>query len=230
MGENERYIPALGVHWLTPFYDPLLRWLMREERFKRRLIAEATIQPGHRVLDLGCGTGTLTILIKQLCPAAEVTGLDVDAQVLGLARAKAGRAGVEVAFHRGPAYKLPYVDGAFDRVLSSLVFHHLTAHEKRGAFREVFRVLRPDGELHLVDFGPPRSLYARLLFPFANRVEETSENVQGLLPEMMAAAGFERVVEPAYFTTVVGDLSHYRGEKPVRKRAPERSVSPLLDL
>ena len=55
MGKSDKYIPALRYDWLTPLYDPLLRWIMREEKFKRRLIAQADIQPGHRVLDLGWG-------------------------------------------------------------------------------------------------------------------------------------------------------------------------------
>jgi SAM-dependent methyltransferase len=76
MSEHNRYIPALSFRWLTPLYDPLLRWGMREKTFKRRLITQANIQPGQRVLDLGCGTGTLTILVKLLYPDANVVGLE----------------------------------------------------------------------------------------------------------------------------------------------------------
>ena len=72
MNKNNDYIPALGHNWLTPLYDPLLRWGMREEQFKGYLIARAQIGPGQRVLDLGCGTATLTILVKQTHPESVV--------------------------------------------------------------------------------------------------------------------------------------------------------------
>lgn len=59
MAKEKAYIPALNFHWLTPFYDPVARWLTPETRFKRRMIEQAGISPGSRVLDVGCGTGTL---------------------------------------------------------------------------------------------------------------------------------------------------------------------------
>jgi SAM-dependent methyltransferase len=157
MGNKERYIPAFGYDWLTPLYDPVLKWVFQESRFKAHLIEQAQIQPGHRVLDLGCGTGTLTILIKQRHPETEVVGLDVDAQVLEIARKKAAKAGVDITWHQGTGHRLPYPGNSFDRVLSSLVFHHLNAENKRWALQEVFRVLRPGGELHVADFGRPHN-------------------------------------------------------------------------
>jgi trans-aconitate methyltransferase len=93
MTKHEPYIPALGVDWLTPLYDPLLRWVMREEQFKRYLIRQAQIGPGQHVLDLGCGTATLTLLIKQTHPEAVVIGLDGDPKVLEIGRTKARQAG-----------------------------------------------------------------------------------------------------------------------------------------
>ncbi|MBI3537630.1 MAG: methyltransferase domain-containing protein [Chloroflexi bacterium] len=78
MTRHHAYIPALGRDGLTPLYDPLQKWIMREEKFKRDLIARANIRAGNRVLDLGCGTGTLTILIKQAQPQAHVFALDAD--------------------------------------------------------------------------------------------------------------------------------------------------------
>src|SRR3989337_1666309 len=150
MAKNrQRYIPALEYDWLTPLYDPLMRWLMPEASFKGRLVEQAQIEPGHRVLDLGCGTGTLTILIKQLHPEAQVVGLDGDPKVLAIARAKAAKAGVEIALVRGMAFVLPFPDRSFDRVLSSLVLHHLNHDNKVRTLNEVFRLLQPGGQLHI---------------------------------------------------------------------------------
>ncbi len=67
------YIPALRYDWLTPLYDPIVGWMMREAAFKCRLVEQARIESGHHVLDLGCGTATLTILVKQAHPDAEVS-------------------------------------------------------------------------------------------------------------------------------------------------------------
>ena len=149
MGSHDRYIPALGLRALTPLYDPVLRRIFRDEQFKRTFIARANIQPGQRVLDLGCGTGTLLLLITQAQPHAVVTGADGDVEVLAIARTKAATAGGVVSFGQALASHLPYPDGAFDRVLSSLVFHHLPPAGKRAALREAHRVLRVGGELHI---------------------------------------------------------------------------------
>ena len=213
MATDDKYIPALWFDWLTPLYDPLLRWGMREETFKRDLIQQAHLQPGHRVLDLGCGTATLTILIKQTHPDAEVIGLDGDPKVLEIGRAKAAKAGVTITLDHGMAFQLPYPDNSFDRVLSSLVLHHLTSENKQRALQQVHRVLRPGGELIVVDFGPPHSAYARLLSPLARRLEQAADNVNGLLPKMMRRAGFEQIEEPTHYTTLFGDLSLVRARK-----------------
>src|SRR5574341_1147234 len=104
---NQEYIPALGIRALTPFYDLIQRWIVRDTRFKSRLIDQAGIQAGHRVLDLGCGTGTLAIMVKRAQPDAEVVGLDADPQMLKVALAKAIRENTAVKFDRGMAYNLP---------------------------------------------------------------------------------------------------------------------------
>ncbi len=101
MAKDQQYVPALGVDWLTPLYDPLLRWVMHEEQFKRHLIRQARLNPGQHVLDLGCGTATLTIMAKQAHPEAVVVGLNGDPKVLELGQAKARQAGVEITLDDG---------------------------------------------------------------------------------------------------------------------------------
>lgn len=106
MQKTEPYIPALGLDILTSLYDPVLAWIFQEMRFKQWLVNQANILPKQRVLDLGCGTGTLTLLIKQVYPAADVIGVDGDITVLALARAKAEKMGVPLTLHAGMAFRI----------------------------------------------------------------------------------------------------------------------------
>jgi SAM-dependent methyltransferase len=200
-----RYIPALT--WLTPLYDPVLKWVMQEEAFKRRLLAQANLEAGQQVLDLGCGTGTLTLMLKQLHPGAQVTGLDGDQTVLAMAWAKAEQAGLPITWDHGLATELPYAADTFDRVVSSLMLHHLTRAQKKQAFAEVLRVLRPDGEFHLVDFGPPHTFVMRVFARALRRLEETPDHFDGLLPGLLTQAGFSQVSESGHVGTGLGPLS-----------------------
>jgi ubiquinone/menaquinone biosynthesis C-methylase UbiE len=143
----------MGKAWLLPLYDPLT-WLLRLGGTRQTLLREAELRPGHRVLDIGCGTGTLAILAKRSVPGAEVTGIDPDEMALARARKKARRAGVEVHFEAARADALPCPDASVDRVLSSFMFHHLQGDDKRAMLDEVRRVLKPGGRLHLQDFVP----------------------------------------------------------------------------
>ena len=213
--KGDKYIPAFRFRWLTRFFDPFIRWTMPEAALKRQLVEQAQIRPGHRVLDLGCGTATLTVLIKRLHPGAEVVGLDGDQEILEIARAKVARAGLDIALEQGMAFALPYPVSSFDRVLSSMVFHHLTRENKARTLQEVFRVLRPGGELHVVDFGRPHNALTGLISLVMRRLEETSDNIKGLLPEMMRRAGFEEVGEAARHTTVFGTICLYRARRPL---------------
>jgi len=208
-----KYIPALRFGWLTPIYDPVLRRMMPEVALKRLLIAQAQIAAGQRVFDLGAGTGTLTVMIKQACWDADVVGLDGDPKVLVIALDKATVAGVAIRFDQGLATALPYDNGAFDRVLSSLVLHHLTTADKGRALREAWRVLRPGGELHVLDFGPPQNAPAWLISRVFRRMERTAENITGRLPEIFRQAGFTAVEQTAQQTTILGTLTLYRGRK-----------------
>jgi len=211
------YIPALKYSWLTALYDPLIRWTTRETTFKHRLVQQAGIAPGQRVLDLGCGTGTLTLLTKQTYPAVTVVGLDGDPAVLRIAQAKVAAAGLAVTLDQGLAVALPYPDRSFDRVLSSLVFHHLTRAQKRRALGEVFRVLRPGGELHIADWGPAHNGLLRLAFLGVQLLDgftTTTDNVRGRLPALIRQAGLSAVQERTRYPTLWGMLTLYSARKP----------------
>lgn len=204
--KSSRYIPALSFGWLTPLYDPILKWGMREETFKRRLVQMANLQPNMDALDLGCGTGTLTILLKQAAPLANITGVDGDPQVLSIAQGKTAQANLNIRWDKGMAFELPYPDNSFDVVTSSLVIHHLTAPDKLRAFQEVRRVLRPGGCFLIVDFGPPYSLLTRIQSAVMKNLEEAADNFAGHIPPLLQKAGFQAQVE-AQMNTIFGPLA-----------------------
>ena len=212
---NSNYISALRFNWLTSIYDPLIRWTIREEKFKRTLLEQTNILPGHNVLDLGCGTATLTLKIKNACPEANVFGLDGDPNVLNIASAKAVKANIAIQLNQGMSFNLPYTDNKFDTVVSSLFFHHLTRENKLRTMAEIKRVLKPTGELHLVDWGKPKNFLMRAAFYLVQMLdgfETTADNVAGLLPELLRASTFKNVRVTNQLMTIVGTLSYYRAD------------------
>lgn len=215
--KDEHYIPALSYNQLTFLYDPVVRLTTREAAFKSALLAQAQIHLGHRVLDLACGTATLTIAIKQAYPHTTVVGIDGDPMILRQARAKAQRAGVEVQLDEGLSYALPYADASFDRVLSSLFFHHLTRENKLRTLTEVWRVLKPGGALHVADWGTPQNALMKLASQGIVRLDgaTTKDNFAGLLPAFVEQAGFTDVQETRYFNSLFGTIRLHKAHKPL---------------
>lgn len=210
---RERVIPALRFSALTRFYDPLMAIVLRESTWKAQLVDQVGATKGMHVLDLGCGTGTLTLLLAQATPAAQVVGVDADAEVLERARTKAAATDATMELVEGTAGSLPFPDASFDRVVSSLLFHHLTLAGKRAALAESRRVLRSGGELHIADWGRPHDALMRVAFlpvQLLDGFETTSDNVRGALPALMAAAGFDRVQETRRRRTAFGTLAFLR--------------------
>lgn len=211
------YVPALGFHWLTPYYDSVVGSTIRERSFKQALIAQARLAPGQRVLDLACGTGTLAIWIKQQQPQTDVTGVDGDPAILSLASRKALEARVSVKFDHALSDSLPYPDAHFDRVVSSLFFHHLSWENKERTARELFRVLRPGGEIHVADWGRAANALMRGLFMLIQLLDgfrNTQDNVSGKLIALFEQAGFVEVAQRRTFSTIFGTMALYSAVKP----------------
>ena len=211
------YLPAARFDRLTPLFDLFVRAPTRERTFKQKLLEQAEIEGALDVLDLGSGTGTLAIWAKQRVPQARIRGLDGDPAIIARAVRKASRAGVEVDFDEGLSYELPYPDGSFDRVLSTLFFHHLVRRDKERTISEIARVLRPGGELHVADFGEPRSLPSRaaaIAIRTFDGEEPTRDNLAGRLPELFAAGGLVDARERERIAAPFGVISLYSARLP----------------
>lgn len=208
-----KYIPALKYNWLTGIYDWFIRTFMPERKFKGALIENASIQNGYSVLDFGVGTATLSIMASQANPNAVYKGLDIDEKILGIARKKVDAANAPVQLVKYNGGKLPFEDQSFDRVISSLVIHHLTTEQKQEAFQEFKRILKPGGEAHIADWGKASNMFMRLLFHLVQLLDgykTTSDNAKGRLPEIMRSAGFNSVNITNSFNTVLGTVEIFR--------------------
>lgn len=216
--KKNQYVPALKFSWLTRFYDPVIALATREKVFRANLLEQAEIRSGDRILDLGCGTGTFTVMIKSRYPAARVTGLDGDPDILVLARRKTKAAAVDVVLDEGMSNSMPYSTDEFDTVFSSLFFHHLNSEEKLRTMKEVYRVLKPGGKFHVCDWGRPSNLFSRMMFFFVRLLdgfEVTRDHVEGRLPSYIESAGFVGISEPGHLNTNLGTLDFMSAKKPV---------------
>ena len=139
--------------------------------------------------------------------------MDPDPKALARAARKARRAGLTIELDRGFADELPYADGSFDRVLSSLMFHHLEADLRLASLREVLRILRPGGSLHLMDFGGD-SHHLHGLARLARRSHTLKDNWDDGIPTLMREAGFSDPTETGHLTKRIGRLTYYRAARP----------------
>ncbi|HTC16910.1 MAG TPA: class I SAM-dependent methyltransferase [Steroidobacteraceae bacterium] len=188
------YLPAAGLDLLLPFYDPLLR-LFGADRLRQRLFDLASVQAHHRVLDIGCGTGTFAVALKRSLPPLWLVGLDPDPKAIARSRRKAQRAGVSIRFDLGFAELLPYPDASFDRVFSCLMFHHLPREAKLRTLQEVRRVLKCGGSLHLLDLERAPSARSGLFARWSHSSDQMRDNSREQILKWLLEAGLVPILQ-----------------------------------
>ena len=186
MGGHEHGTTGHVLHWARA-YDALV-WVLtvgNEGRFRQRVAELARLEAGQSVLDVGCGTGALAIAAKGFVGAGgEVAGVDPSPQMVARARRKAAKAGVEARFDVGTIEALPFADGTFDTVLSSLMLHHLADDGLTQGLGEIARVLKAGGRFLAVDIGGTGGMRHG---PFLRMGKHADFDLDALAPAMEAA-------------------------------------------
>lgn len=209
------YLPAAGRDMFLPFYDTITG-LLGADRARAVLLDYAALRDGDKLLDIGCGTGTLAVLIKKSHPGVEVAGLDPDPKALARAKRKSKRAGIEVRFEQGFADEIKHPAACFDLLVSSFMFHHLEPQEKTTTLRECCRVLKPGGRLLLLDFDVPEHGahhgFQRMFHSHARLSDNSEERILGLI----TAAGFKDAVKLGARSLIFGlaRAGYYRAVTP----------------
>ncbi|MFH1054628.1 MAG: class I SAM-dependent methyltransferase [Candidatus Altiarchaeota archaeon] len=176
------------------FNSLFLRLIGEKMSTAEAAIEKVELSAGIKVLDVGCGTGTLTIAAKhKVGPSGEVHGVDASPQMIGVAKEKAIKVGLDVAFQVGVVEGLTFPDSYFDIVLSCLMIHHLPGDElKQKAFTEIYRVLKPGGNIFIADFEPPKNVRGRLIVAFLLGHTMEHNDIREL-PSMLEKAGFTHI-------------------------------------
>ncbi|KIX84575.1 dimethylmenaquinone methyltransferase [Thermus filiformis] len=216
---------------IAPRYDLLNRLLSfgQDQAWRRRAVELALEKGPRRVLDLATGTGDLALALKRARPEAEVVGADFAPAMLALARRKAERLGLEVAFLEADALALPFPDGSFQAITVAFGFRNFADYEK--ALWEMHRVLSPGGRAVILEFPPPPGgafgllyrAYFKGLLPLLGGLVSGSFRAYRYLPasverfpaplaleEMMRRAGFQARHE----RLTLGVAAIHVGDKP----------------
>ncbi len=181
----------------------------------RMIVEMAKIKAGDRVLDVGCGSGNLTLAAsKSAGHSGSVYGIDPSPEMIAVARQKAQGSGLKAAFDVGLIEQLAFPDAAFEVVICRLMLHHLPDDLKRRGFAEILRVLKPGGLFFAVDFKPPTNpILAHLALVLVGHKMMMASGKIGDIPPMLAETGF---VEVASGPTRSALMAFVSGRKPGR--------------
>ncbi len=173
--------------------------LGREHVLREMTVNLAHIEPGDQVLEVGCGTGTLSLAAKQkVGPAGKVFGIDMIPEMIESSQRKAAQAGTDIVYQLGSIDDIPFSANQFDAVLCSFMIFHMSEAVRRKGIQEIHRVLKPQGRLLVVDLTPPTDPVQRVIANtfFGGFMQH---DLRELLP-MMETGGFGEIeLAPANF-------------------------------
>jgi ubiquinone/menaquinone biosynthesis C-methylase UbiE len=192
------------IRWAT-YYDLVtkLMTLGQASRLRRRTVENALIQPGDHVLDVGCGTGEVTLLAKIYARDGRVYGIDPAPEMISVGRRKAAQKKLAIDFRVGVIEALPFPNKSIDVVTSSLMMHHLPEHLKERGLAEIYRVLKPGGRLLVADFMRPTGSFLNHLFIAFSRHQGLKTGIEDL-QKMLKEAGFTQVTKLDDNVLVIG--------------------------
>ena len=201
---NYKPVPAFSYDFLTPAYDLLLNLMGFGNEQRSRIVKLLGLKPNEKLLDVGCGTGSLLRVARKEHPETVMTGIDIDQNVLNIAKTKFDKDRLDIKLIKTGAEKLPFETGSIDAVISTLIFHHLPFEIKQQALKEIYRVLKPKGRFLLVDFGkldfPLKLIYYLEVLIRMPEAKSAKDNVEGIIPILLKEAGFNfKEVAPSYF-------------------------------
>jgi ubiquinone/menaquinone biosynthesis C-methylase UbiE len=210
--ENSPQTSGTVLHRASQYdFHTRLLGLGSNGRNSRMVIELAKIRPGDSVLDVGCGSGSLTLAAKSVAgPTGKVHGIDASPEMIEVAQKKANHSGLEVVFELGLIEELAFPDATFDVVISRLAIHHLPDELKQKGLGEILRVLKPGGHLLIADFRPPTNPVLNHLTSALVGSHMMQTDVWSL-PPMLASAGF---VEVSSGPTRSAFLAFVSGKKP----------------
>ena len=212
---EQTFTPALGRLAPARVFDYVAA-MIRERLWRGLTVMHLAPQPEETILDVGCGTGTLALLAARVQPRARVIGVDPDPEVLAVARGKAPDTEVRWVTAMGDTLTESVGAESVDAVMSSLVLHQCPLAMKSAILESMFAALRPGGRLVISDYGLQRTPLMRLAFRIVQSLDgktDTQPNADGILPELIARAGFNDVREVEVVSTITGSISIYVARK-----------------